>query len=73
MIDSVRLLSKAALDAVQDIPEPYQGYHAELVDTFAKVLWILHTEPNHRAELRAIESLIESFAAEVSSKLGELQ
>ena len=73
MFDAVRLLSKAALDSVRDVPEPFEGYHADLVTTFTRVLHVLHTEPSDRAQRRAVEDLIVDFAAQVSSRLGELQ
>ncbi len=71
MANTVRLISDAARDAVQDISEPYDNYHAELVSKFTRVLQILHFAPNDRAQRRAIEELVKGFAGEISIKLEE--
>ena len=71
MADALNLLSTAAGEAVQDISEPYEDYHADLVRVFAQALQILHTEPNERAERRAIENLIIDLASQISTKLEE--
>jgi len=71
--DATRLVSTAAGEAVQDIVERYDGYHAHLVTKFVDVLRIQHTEPGDRARRRAIESLIEAFSGEVAANIGEGQ
>ncbi|MCY4578429.1 MAG: hypothetical protein OXD31_05215 [Chloroflexi bacterium] len=69
MVSASRLLTAAAEDVVQDIGEPYEEYHADLVMTFAKVLRILQDEHGDRAQRREIRVLIDSLAAEMNSKV----
>lgn len=69
MSDATKLVSKAAGEAVQDIADRYDGYHAHLVGRFVDVLRIQHSEPGDRARRRAIRDLVTSFAAEVSASL----
>lgn len=69
MSDATKLVSKAAGEAVQDIADRYDGYHAHLVGRFVDVLRIQHSEPGDRARRRAIRNLVTSFAAEVSASL----
>ena len=71
MVGSVRPILDAARKAVGDIGEPYDGYHADLINTLTKALQLLHSEPSERAQRRASEDLIKGFAAEVSAKVGE--
>ena len=72
MANALKLLSVAAREAVEDITEPYEDYHADLVRTFTDVLQVQQTEPNERSERQAVESLIIDFADQVSKKLKEL-
>ena len=69
MPDATKLVSNAAGEAVQDIAEHYDGYHAHLVGRFVEVLRIQHSEPTDRARRRTIRDLVTSFAAEVSARL----
>lgn len=69
MPDATKLVSNAAGEAVQDIAERYDGYHAHLVGRFVEVLRIQHAEPGDRARRRAINELVTAFAAEVSARL----
>ena len=62
MVNTVKLLSDAARDSVQDISEPYDNYHAELVYTFTRVIQILQSEPGNRVQRRAIEDVVKGFA-----------
>ena len=71
MIGSVRPILDAAREAVEDIGEPYDGYHADLVSTLTKALQLLRSEPSERTQRRATEDLIKGLAAEVSAKVGE--
>ncbi len=71
MSDATKLVSRAAGEAVQDIAERYDGYHAHLVGRFVDVLQIQHSEPGDRLRRRAIKDLVTSFAAEVSARLEE--
>lgn len=71
MSDATKLVSGAASEAVQDIAERYDGYHAHLVGRFVEVLRIQRSEPGDRARRRAIRDLVTSFAAEVSTRLEE--
>ena len=71
MSDATKLVSGAAGEAVQDIAERYDGYHAHLVGRFVEVLRIQHSEPGDRARRRTIRDLVTSFAAEVSARLEE--
>ena len=71
VVSSVRPILDAAREAVEDIGEPYDGYHADLINTLTKALQLLHSEPSERAQRRATEDLIKGFAAEVSAKVGE--
>ena len=73
MIESIRPVLAAARYAVQDISEPYDGYHVDLVDTLTKALAISHSVPGDQAQRRAVEELVKAFAREVSKKLGESQ
>ena len=68
MPDATKLVSNAAGEAVQDIAERYDGYHAHLVGRFVEVLRIQHSEPGERARRRAINELVTSFADEVSAR-----
>ena len=72
MANTVKLLSEAARETVQDISEPYETYHADLIYAFSKVIQILQTEPSNRAQRRAIEELVKSFAGEINTRLKEL-
>lgn len=69
MPDATKLVAGAAGEAVQDIAEQYDGYHAHLVGRFVEVLRIQHSEPGDRARHRAISELVTSFAGEVSARL----
>ena len=69
MPDATKLVANAAGEAVQDIAERYDGYHAHLVSRFVEVLRIQHSEPGDRARRRAINELVTSFAGEVSTRL----
>ena len=71
MPDATKLVANAAGEAVQDIAERYDGYHAHLVGRFVEVLRIQHSEPGDRARRRAINELVKSFAGEVSARLEE--
>ena len=71
MPNATKLVSKAAAQAVQDIAERYDRYHAHLVGRFVDVLRIQHSEPGDRARRRAIRDVVTSFAAEVSARLEE--
>lgn len=64
MADASKLLGEAAREAVQDIAERYDGYHAHLVGRFTEVLRIQREETNRAAE-RIIGDLVASFANEV--------
>lgn len=72
MANTIKLLSDAARDSVQDTSEPYETYHADLIFTFSRVIQILQSEPSKRAQRRAIEELVKSFAGEINTKLKEL-
>lgn len=69
MPDATKLVSNAAGEAVQDIAERYDGYHADLVGRFVEVLRIQHSEPGDRARRRAISELVTSFASEAYARL----
>ena len=69
MPEATKLVSNAAREAVQDIAERYDGYHAHLVGRFVEVLRIQHSVPGDRARRRAINELVTSFANEVSARL----
>ena len=71
MPDATKLVSKASGEAVQDIAERYDGYHAHLVGRFVDVLRIQNSVPGDRARRRAIKDLVTSFAGEVSARLEE--
>ena len=71
MVSLVRPVLVAAQEAVQEIGEPYEGYHADLVNTLTEALQILRSDPIERAQRRATEDLIKNFAANVSARLGE--
>ena len=66
MGDATRLLVEAAREAVQDIPERYDGYHAHLVDRFTEVLRIQREQTNVVAK-KSIRTLIAGFANEVAA------
>ena len=69
MPDATKLVANAAGEAVQDIAERYDGYHAHLVSRLVEVLRIQHSEPGDRARRRVINELVKSFAGEVSARL----
>ena len=68
MVNAARILTTAARGVVQDIDERYDGYDAELVRTFTRVLQILRDEPGQGAQRRAIETLLHGLASEVSAR-----
>lgn len=68
--DATKLLSSAASEAVGDIAERYEGYHAHLVSRFVEVLRIQHREPGDKARRRAIDELVEAFASEAMVNIG---
>ena len=67
MADATKLLVEAARDAVQDIAERYDGYHAHLVDRLTQVLRLQREETPANAK-RLINSLIAGFANEVAAQ-----
>ena len=67
MVNAARILTSAARDVVPDIEKRYEGYDAELVSTFTRVLQILRDEPE-RAQRRAIETLLHGLASEVNAR-----
>ena len=67
MADASKLLGEAAREAVQDIAERYDGYHAHLVGRFVEVLRIQREETNEVAK-RTIGDLVASFANEVDAR-----
>ena len=69
MVNAARILTVAARDVVQDIDKRYDGYDAELVRTFTRVLQILKDEPGQNAQRRAIETLLHGLASEVSARI----
>ena len=68
MVNAARILTTAARDVVQDMDRRFEGYDAELVKTFTRVLQILRDEPGERAQRRAIENLLRGLASEVGEK-----
>ena len=68
MVNAARILTSAARDVVQDIDNRYEGYDAELVRTFTRVLQILRDEPGERAQRRSIETLLHGLASEVNAR-----
>ena len=69
MVNAARILTNAARDVAPDIEKRYEGYDAELVRTFTRVLQILRDEPSERAQRRAIETLLHGLASEVNARL----
>ena len=67
MVNAARILINAARDVVPDIEKRYEGYDAELVRTFTRVLQVLRDEPE-RAQRRAIETLLHGLASEVNAR-----
>ena len=68
MVNAARILTNAARDVVPDIEKRYEGYDAELVRTFTRVLQILRDEPSERAQRRAIGTLLHGLASEVNAR-----
>ena len=68
MVNAARILTNAAREVVPDIENRYEGYDAELVRTFTRVLQILRDEPGERAQRRAIETLLHGLASEVNAR-----
>ena len=68
MTEATRLVSQAAGEAVQNIPELYEGYHAELVRRFVKVLRLQHDEIGERTRRTEIDKLVKNFANEVRTQ-----
>lgn len=65
MAEATKLVSQAANKAVQNIPELYEGYHAELVRRFVKVMRLQHDEMSERTRRIEIDKLVKNFANEV--------
>ena len=68
MVNAARILSNAARNVVHDIDQPYNGYDAELVQTFIRILQIVRDEPSERAQRRAVETLLHGLASEVNAR-----
>ena len=66
MADATKLLGEAAREAVRDIAERYDGYHAHLVDRFTEILRIQREETDAAAR-RTIRDLVAGFANEVAA------
>ena len=71
MVSSARLLTNAPRQVVPEIDTPYQGYDAELIAQFTRVLQLLREEPTEPAQRRAVENLLRGFASQVNAKLEE--
>ena len=71
MVSAARLLTNAARQVVQEIDTLYEGYDAELVTQFTRMLQILRDEPSETAQRRAVENLLRGFASHVNAKLEE--
>lgn len=71
MVSSSRLLTNAAKDVVEDIGKPYDGYDADLVGTFTRVLQILRDEPSENGQRRAIETLLRGVASKLNAEVVE--
>ena len=71
MVSAARLLTNAARQVVQEIDTLYEGYDAELVTQFTRMLQILRDEPAETAQRRAVENLLRGFASYVNAKLEE--
>ena len=67
MTDATKLVSRAAGEAVQNLVEQYEGYHAHLMARFVEILRIQHEEPGDQARRRAIKKLILAFADDVAA------
>ena len=67
MADTTKLLVEAAREAVQDVAERYDGYHAHLIVRFSEVLRLQREETNEAAK-RSIGTLIAGFASEVAAR-----
>ena len=67
MTEARRLVSRVARETVLDITERYEGYHADLVGTFAQVLSIQQSEPSNTARRRTIERHVREFADQVAN------
>lgn len=65
MTEATKLVSQAANKAVQNIPELYEGYHAELVKRFVEVMRLQHDELGERTRRIEIDKLVKNFANEV--------
>ena len=68
MVNAAKILTTAARDVVQEVDRRYEGYDAELVKTFTRVLQILRDEPGTQAQRRAIENLLRGLASEVGAR-----
>ena len=68
MLGSVRPVLIAAREAVLEIDQRYDSYHAELIDGLTQALQILDSEPSQSSQRRATDDLIKKFAAEVDLK-----
>lgn len=71
MSNTVKLLTEAARESLQDISEPYDDYHADLTYQFIGAIRIIKSVPGESAKRRAIEELVSGFSAEISAKLKE--
>ena len=68
MVNAARILTEAARTVIQEIDRPYDGYDAELVRAFTRVLQLLRDEPNERAQRRDVETLLRGLASEVNAR-----
>ena len=71
MVSAARILTNAARQVVQEIDTLYEGYDAELVTQFTRVLQVLRDEPTEPAQRRAVGNLLRGFASYVNAKLEE--
>ena len=68
MVNAARILTTAAREVVHEVDMRYDGYDAELINAFTRVLQILRDEPGERAQRRSIETLLHGLASEVSAR-----
>ena len=71
MVSAARLLTNAARQVVQEIDRQYEGYDAELVTQFTRVLQLLRDEPTETTQRRAVENLLRGFASHVNANSEE--
>ena len=71
MPNVVKPVIEAAREAVQNIPEPYDGYHAQLITAFVGAIQSVELNATTSEQRKEIREIIVRLANTVSVKVEE--